>query len=87
MSGAIGSGSDGPEVKVWRVGNEGIKPLHTLTGHSLGVVSVDVSPNGKCEQKNSKVSNIFTVLIEFQILPAVRWIQRFACGMLRVENC
>lgn len=49
VSGAIGHGSDSPEVKVWRVTNDKIKQVHSLTGHSLGIVSVDVSPNGKCK--------------------------------------
>ena len=49
VSGAIGHGqSENPEVKVWRVEND--KLIHTLSlsAHSLGIVSVDVSPNGKC---------------------------------------
>jgi hypothetical protein len=56
VSGAVsgaGSGhaSDSPEVKVWKVQNDvkKIQHIHTLTGHSLGIVSVDVSPNGKCK--------------------------------------
>jgi WD40 repeat protein len=49
VSGAIGSGADSPEVKVWKVESDRIKHLHSLTGHSLGIVSVDVSPNGKCK--------------------------------------
>lgn len=52
MSGAIGHGqSENPEVKVWRVEND--KLIHTLSlsAHSLGIVSVDVSPNGKCTYK------------------------------------
>lgn len=53
MSGAIGHGqSENPEVKVWRVEND--KLIHTLSlsAHSLGIVSVDVSPNGKCTHIN-----------------------------------
>lgn len=34
-------------VKVWDIENESLKLKHTLNGHSLGVVSVDVSKNGK----------------------------------------
>lgn len=49
VSGALGQGNDNPEVKVWKVVNEKVKNIHTLTGHSLGIVSVDISPNGKCE--------------------------------------
>lgn len=49
VSGALGHQSDSPHVKVWRVESNGIKLLHSLTGHSLGIVSVDVSPNGKCK--------------------------------------
>lgn len=49
VSGAIGHGSESPEVKVWRVNNDKIKLIHSLIGHSLGIVSVDVSPNGKCK--------------------------------------
>ena len=50
VSGAIHHGSDNPEVKVWRVENNStFSHLYSLTGHSLGIVSVDVSPNGKCE--------------------------------------
>lgn len=48
VSGGIGA-ADSPEVKVWRVENDRIKQIHSLTGHSLGIVSVDVSPNGKCK--------------------------------------
>lgn len=54
VSGAIGNGSDSPEVKVWRVEANGIKHVHSLTGHSLGIVSVDVSPNGKCKPTNKQ---------------------------------
>ena len=49
VSGALGHQADSPQVKVWRVESNGIKQLHNLTGHSLGIVSVDVSPNGKCK--------------------------------------
>lgn len=49
VSGAIGNGSDSPEVKIWKVASDRVKLIHTLNGHSLGIVSVDVSPNGKCE--------------------------------------
>lgn len=49
VSGSIGHGHENPEVKVWKVVNNKVKNLHTLSGHSLGVVSVDVSPNGKCK--------------------------------------
>lgn len=52
VSGALGSGSESPEVKVWRVDNKQVKLTHSLTGHSLGIVSVDVSPNGKCKLSN-----------------------------------
>lgn len=54
VSGAIGVGSESPEVKVWRVGTDRIKHIHSLTGHSLGIVSVDVSPNGKCKFSSFK---------------------------------
>lgn len=49
VSGAIGNSAQSPEVKVWRVESDRIKHIHNLTGHSLGIVSVDVSPNGKCK--------------------------------------
>lgn len=49
VSGAIGHAAESPELKVWRVENNGVKQIHSLTGHSLGIVSVDVSPNGKCK--------------------------------------
>lgn len=52
VSGAIGAASESPEVKVWRVEKDRIEHIHSLTGHSLGVVSVDVSPNGKCKLIN-----------------------------------
>lgn len=60
VSGAIGQGNDSPEVKVWKVVNERVKNIHTLTGHSLGIVSVDISPNGKCMKDDFtryKISN------------------------------
>lgn len=49
VSGAIGNGSESPEVKIWKVENDKVKQIHSLNGHSLGIVSVDVSPNGKCK--------------------------------------
>lgn len=49
VSGAIGHADSPVEVKVWRVESDKIKHIHSLTGHSLGIVSVDVSPNGKCK--------------------------------------
>lgn len=51
VSGALGDLHDSPQVKVWRVESDGVKHLHSLTGHSLGIVSVDVSPNGKCKSR------------------------------------
>lgn len=48
VSGALGHGCDAPEVKVWKVQNDRLKLMHSLGSHSLGIVSVDVSPNGKC---------------------------------------
>jgi hypothetical protein len=48
VSGALGN-PENPEVKVWRLGEDIFTPLHSLTEHSLGIVSVDVSPNGKCK--------------------------------------
>jgi WD40 repeat protein len=53
VSGAVAHGSDSPEVKVWRVRSDRVDHIHSLTtGHSLGIVSVDVSPNGKCKLFN-----------------------------------
>lgn len=49
VSGALGQGNENPEVKVWKVVNDKVKNIHTFTGHSLGIVSVDISPNGKCK--------------------------------------
>lgn len=46
VSGAIGA--ENPEVKVWRIDNDKFIHKMSLNGHSLGIVSVDVSPNGKC---------------------------------------
>ena len=46
VSGAIGNPET--EVKVWRVEDDKFTHLHSLAGHSLGIVSVEVSPNGKC---------------------------------------
>ena len=50
MSGAIGNPET--EVKVWRVEDDKFTHLHSLAGHSLGIVSVEVSPNGKCKLLN-----------------------------------
>lgn len=50
-------------MKVWKVENDKVKLLHSLNGHSLGIVSVDVSPNGKCEfAKSSSCDLLMTPL-------------------------
>lgn len=85
VSGAIGHAAESPEVKVWRVENNGIKLIHNLTGHSLGIVSVDVSPNGKCK-KNSKHFSTVSNFSHFQTSPAVHWTQLYVCGMLPTES-
>lgn len=48
VSGALGN-PENPQVKVWKVEGEKFTPMHTLSEHSLGIVSVDVSKNGKCK--------------------------------------
>lgn len=50
VSGAIGHGAENPEVKVWRVESDKLIHMMNLNAHSLGIVSVDVSPNGKCKK-------------------------------------
>lgn len=50
VSGGLVSGQESPEVKVWQINNDKLQHIHSLPGHSLGIVSVDVSPNGKCKK-------------------------------------
>ena len=48
-------------VRVWRWGGEGddeLALLHTLEGHSLGVISVDVNPSGTIAASSSLDSTI-----------------------------
>ena len=52
VSGGLVSGQESPEVKVWQINNDKLQHIHSLPGHSLGIVSVDVSPNGKCNYFN-----------------------------------
>lgn len=44
-------------VKVWELQDDKLELKHNLEGHSLGVVSVDVSSNGKCKFKYKNYSN------------------------------
>ncbi len=40
------SGSVDESVKLWEVATDGVKPLHTYTGHTLGVISVVAEASG-----------------------------------------
>jgi WD40 repeat protein len=73
VSGSIGHGHENPEVKVWKVVNDKVKNLHTLSGHSLGVVSVDVSPNGKCKTIETSMLSILQISSKFNF----RYCQQF----------
>lgn len=42
------TGSVDSTVKVWK-GDSMSKPLFKFTGHRLGVISVDISKDGKCK--------------------------------------
>jgi WD repeat-containing protein 61 len=44
----IVTGSVNAEVKVWTLKGNEIQLLHTLQGHRLGVISVDIDKTGKC---------------------------------------
>ncbi|KAJ3259876.1 hypothetical protein HK103_001767, partial [Boothiomyces macroporosus] len=44
----IVTGSVDDTVKLWN--GDTMTPMHTFTGHQLGVISVDISPNGACIQ-------------------------------------
>lgn len=40
-------------IKVWQLDNGKLEVRHQLEGHSLGVISVAVSPDGKSKTRNT----------------------------------
>ncbi|KAL5284099.1 WDR61 family protein [Megaselia abdita] len=71
-------------IKIWNIREDNSLELkNELNGHSLGVVSVDVSPDGR-----SGFSCYFLVLLLFlfvsQLSRAVPWTPVFASGRLKM---
>lgn len=71
-------------IKLWNIREDSSLELkNQLNGHSLGVVSVDVSPDGRSKwnlsEKKLNLKSLFS-----QQSQAVLWIQVFVSGKLRM---
>lgn len=78
-------------VKVWDFDDNELRLRQTLTGHSLGIVSVAISSDGQseynavCQSLSLPLISIFTLLI--QQSPAAPWTRRCAFGKRKRANC